>query len=103
MQNYAILHNNSASCVKVEGTSCSAEISFLGGGGEQSLRKCLSLINQPEYFDFFGSLLTTAIVNCAKWLHPETSSFKRTSLSKNLQSAAQKEQNKCRIPGRSLS
>ena len=25
---------------------------------------------QPEYFDFFGSLLTTAMVNCAKWLHP---------------------------------
>jgi hypothetical protein len=28
------------------------------------------LINQPEYFDFFGSLFTTAIVNCAKWLQP---------------------------------
>jgi hypothetical protein len=27
-------------------------------------------INAPEYFDFLGSLLTTAIVNCAKWLHP---------------------------------
>ena len=24
----------------------------------------------PEYLDFFGSLLTTAIVNCAKWLQP---------------------------------
>ena len=23
-----------------------------------------------EYFDFFGSLFTTAMVNCAKWLHP---------------------------------
>lgn len=28
------------------------------------------LTNQPEYFDFFGSLFTTAIVNCAKWLQP---------------------------------
>ena len=24
----------------------------------------------PEYLDFLGSLLTTAMVNCAKWLHP---------------------------------
>lgn len=26
--------------------------------------------NQPEYFDFLGSLFTTAMVNCAKWLQP---------------------------------
>jgi hypothetical protein len=32
------------------------------------------LINQPEDFDFFGSLFTTTIVNCAKWLQhvPQT-------------------------------
>jgi hypothetical protein len=52
---------------------------------KQSLRKCISLINQPEYFDFLGSLLTTAMVNCEKWLHPETS-FKRISQSKKIHS-----------------
>jgi hypothetical protein len=26
--------------------------------------------SSPEYLTFFGSRLPTAIVNCAKWLHP---------------------------------
>ena len=29
-----------------------------------------SLLLSPEYLDFFGSLLTTAMVNCEKWFHP---------------------------------
>jgi len=29
-----------------------------------------AMLYQPEYLDFLGSLLTTAIVNCAKWLQP---------------------------------
>lgn len=34
----------------------------------------------PEYLDFFGSLLTTAMVNCAKWLQPgRNSSFQSQS------------------------
>ena len=28
------------------------------------------MLGVPEYFDFLGSLLTTAMVNCEKWLQP---------------------------------
>lgn len=34
------------------------------------LGKCLVHPHAPEYLDFLGSLLTTAMVNCAKWLQP---------------------------------
>lgn len=38
-----------------------------GGSGRGASRR---LAHSPEYFDFFGSLFTTAMVNCAKWLQP---------------------------------
>lgn len=44
------------------------------------------LDNKPEYFDFFGSLLTTAIVNCAKWLHPVSSQWEKEKISQILTS-----------------
>jgi hypothetical protein len=34
------------------------------------MQKIKKKSHQPEYFDFFGSLFTTAIVNSAKWLQP---------------------------------
>lgn len=37
----------------------------------------------PEYLLFLGSLLTTAMVNCAKWLHP--AAMRRLSMTSCLQ------------------
>jgi len=44
--------------------SCRRQAKALGKPDSSSL-------NSPEYLDFLGSLLITAIVNCAKWFHPE--------------------------------
>ena len=36
----------------------------------KGLRPFKLLLLSPEYLDFFGSLLTTAMVNCEKWFQP---------------------------------
>lgn len=46
-------------------------------------KKLPETVNWPEYLDFFGSLFTTAIVNWAKWLHPEYEKRAEYQIKKN--------------------